>query len=532
MSRLTVADLGAGAGAGVRATQEPTTAPVTPGGGRLATGAPVGLAGLLAVAVILRFWTRSDLWLDEALSVHIARLPLDSMFEALRRDGSPPLYYVLLHGWMEVFGTGDVAVRSLSGAAGVTALPMIWLLGRDIGGRRGAVSALVLLASSPFAIRYSTEARMYSLVVLLTLVGALCLRRSLLRPTGPARAALAVTSGLLLLTHYWALYLVAVVALWLVARAWRGPERRVTLSCLAAVAAGGLLFLPWLPTFAFQATSTGTPWGGPADFTAVVDTVVAFGGGANMHGWLLTTVLVTLAGLGLFGLPLDGRRIELDLSTRPAARPLAFVLLATLAMAISVNWIQGTAFAPRYAAVVLVPFLLLGALGMAVLDDARLRAAVTALVALVGLYGASFNVVRNRTQASEVAQALRASAGAGDVVAYCPDQLGPAVSRLAPVGLVQTTFPDGAGPALVDWVDYEARSRAGDPAAFAAELVARAGPGHDVWLVWMPGYRTLGEKCDTLNARLGTLRPGATTVVVRHPGRYPERADLWRFPPP
>ena len=108
--------------------------------------------------------TRSDLWLDEALSVNIARLPLGDMLEALRHDGHPPLYYLLLHGWMEVFGEGDVAVRALSGIFSVAALPAG--VGRGPPPRRpgGARSPAGAARLSPYAIRYTTEARMYSLV--------------------------------------------------------------------------------------------------------------------------------------------------------------------------------------------------------------------------------------------------------------------------------------------------------------------------------------------------------------------------------
>ncbi len=58
----------------------------------------------LLAALVLRFWTTSDLWLDEALTVDIARLPLHDLPSFLRRDGAPPLYYVLLHVWMGWFG--------------------------------------------------------------------------------------------------------------------------------------------------------------------------------------------------------------------------------------------------------------------------------------------------------------------------------------------------------------------------------------------------------------------------------------------
>jgi len=75
---------------------------------RLAGGAAV--AAVVAAGAVLRFRTASDLWLDEALSVNIAALPTGALLEALRHDGSPPLYYLVLRAWTAVFGSGDAAV--------------------------------------------------------------------------------------------------------------------------------------------------------------------------------------------------------------------------------------------------------------------------------------------------------------------------------------------------------------------------------------------------------------------------------------
>ena len=83
---------------------------------------------VVAVGVALRFLTSSHLWLDEALTVNIARLPLSRIPDALRHDGSPPLYYLLLHGWIAVFGVepeaGDDTRRSLR-ASGRVRLPAV-----------------------------------------------------------------------------------------------------------------------------------------------------------------------------------------------------------------------------------------------------------------------------------------------------------------------------------------------------------------------------------------------------------------------
>src|SRR3954471_13740065 len=96
----------------------------------------LGVLGALALGVVLRFVCQSDLWADEALSVNIAKLPLDDLMSALRHDGAPPLYYLLLHGWMRVFGSGPAAVRAMSGVAGTLTLVPMWFIGRRLDDRR------------------------------------------------------------------------------------------------------------------------------------------------------------------------------------------------------------------------------------------------------------------------------------------------------------------------------------------------------------------------------------------------------------
>ena len=167
---------------------------------------------MIVAGIVLRFATRSDLWLDEALSVNISRLPYGDIPEWLRHDGAPPLYYFMLHAWTDVFGTTDFAVRSLSGVLSVATFVPMWFAGRRIAGRAGAWIAVAILAASPFAIGFGSETRMYSLVMLLVTIGYLAVRRLLERPSLGRQAVVALITGLLLYTHYWSFYLIAVVS--------------------------------------------------------------------------------------------------------------------------------------------------------------------------------------------------------------------------------------------------------------------------------------------------------------------------------
>jgi hypothetical protein len=496
----------------------------------------------VTLGVVARFVTVSHLWLDEALTVNIARLPLGDMFRALRHDGAPPLFYLLLHGWMDMAGTGDVAARALPGLFSVACLPLMGLAGRRLVGggattpagptaRWVSWAAVLLLASSPFAIHYATEVRMYSLVVLLVLAGFLALDTVRRRPSWPASVGLGLATGLLLLTHYWGFFLVAAVAgLLALRRRESGPRR-----ALLAMAVGSLLFVPWLPSFLEQMRTTGTPWGTPPKPRTVFDIVLQFGAGLPDTALPLGLLLYALLALGLFGFSAAGRTepgiVTLDLRGRPPGRMLAAAAGLTMAMAVAVGQITSSAFAIRYAAVVFPLVILLAALGCATLAGTWVGPVVLGLVVALGLATAIPNAAGDRTTAGRVAAALRAEARPGDVVAYCPDQLGPSVSRYlgdAP-GLRQLTFPRATPPQLVDWVGYLEANQA-PPAPFARMLVDRAGPDANVWVVWAPNYRTFGTRCQGLLTDLRALRPDEQRLV-KVSTNTSERPGLVRYGP-
>lgn len=498
----------------------------------------VVVGGVLAAAVGLRFWTRSDLWLDEAQSVAIARLPVRDLLRALRHDGAPPLYYLLLHGWIRLFGPGDLAVRSLSSVFGVACLPVAWWAGQRAGMRRGpetarqtAWAALLLLATSPFAVHYSTEARMYSLVVLLSLGGYLFLTSVLWdeRTHPGALAGLAACSGLLLLTHYWSEFLLAALAAYLgVLVVRRRSDRRPRLA-LGALVVGGVLFLPWAPALLFQLRHTGTPWADPASFSALVNAVSEFSGGKTSAGRGLGLVFFALLGFGVFGRGVNERHIDIDLRTQPDGRGLGLIFVGTLAIAIAAGLVTRSAFQARYASVVLAPFILLAALGTDTLLDRKVRRGVLGLAVVLGLAGCGLNVVTNRTQAGVIGRVINQQARPGDAVGYCPDQLGVAASRVVGPRHPQFAYPRISAPQLVDWVDYSKAVDRGNPDAFAAALDQAAGPGHDVFLVYALDYHLYAGRCERVIAALDRLRPRGTDFVVPNQHKYFEHGALARF---
>ncbi|MFO7590767.1 MAG: glycosyltransferase family 39 protein [Acidimicrobiia bacterium] len=484
---------------------------------RVSPYAAVAVGAAVVLGVVYRFVASSELWFDEALSVNIARLPLSELGDALRQDGAPPLFYALLHLWTDVFGTGDVAVRAMSGVVSVATLPLAYFAGRRLGGRAVAWAAVLVLASSPYAIRYATESRMYALVAFLVLWGYLALRRALESPSVARLAVVALVTALLVYTQYWCLYVIAVVGLGLIVAVWRGPDEvhRASVRVLVAIAVGGLTFVPWLPTFLDQLAHTGTPWGDPVvPWSGAAAAMISFVGGADhAEAFLLLLPFLLLPLLAVFGRALDERRIELDLHSRPAVRWEGAAALGTLLLGLTASWAAGTAFEGRYASVVFPLFVLLVAYGLTAFGDRRVRAGVLVVVVLLGFWGAARNIDELRTQAAESTAVIRAEARPGDLVVYCPDQIGPSASRLlAGEDLRQVTFPDLARPERINWVDYRERIDSADPAVFARRVLREAGDA-TVYFVAAPGYNNVAGKCEDIAGALAESRPPEFRVL-------------------
>ena len=196
----------------------------------------VALLVLTAASIALRTGTLdAGFWIDEAIAVGIASHDPGEIPALLRQDGSPPLYYLLLHGWMGLVGDGEVATRALSLVFAAAAVPVAWWAG---GARAAAVVTIC-----PVLTYYAQEARMYTLVAVLSVVATAAFVRR--RPV-----VLVVALTLLLYTHTWGVFLFAGLAVVAARDRWGLPA-------LAAVA---VLYLPWLPSLVFQALHTGAPW--------------------------------------------------------------------------------------------------------------------------------------------------------------------------------------------------------------------------------------------------------------------------------
>jgi uncharacterized membrane protein len=222
---------------------------------------PAAVVALAALAAMLRLRALSaPYWIDEGISVGVSSHPLTAIPGVLRQDGSPPLYYVVLHVWMALFGSDPRATHALSAVLAIACVPAAFWAVVPFGAWAGLVAG-GLMALDPYVGLYADETRMYSLVLLLALLVCGAFLRAFVLRRRVHVATFGVLVALALYTHAWGAFLVVAAGLaWLVLVV-VGPDRRgLARDGALAFAGAALLFAPWVPTLLYQAAHTGAPW--------------------------------------------------------------------------------------------------------------------------------------------------------------------------------------------------------------------------------------------------------------------------------
>jgi 4-amino-4-deoxy-L-arabinose transferase-like glycosyltransferase len=488
------------------------------------TGLVLGVSALTILAAVLRHRALgAPLWIDEGLSVGIASHPLADIPGLLRLDGSPPLYYVLLHLWIAVAGDSERSAHLLSALFAVLAVPAAaWAL-LAVFGARAAVAVAALVALSPFVGAYADEARMYSLVFLLATLAAGALLRVLVLRRRSWAPVSAVALAALLYTHAWGAFFAATAGMAGLALLAVARERRALLVDMT-IAFGGaaLLFVPWVPTALEQSRHTAAPWSHAPSPQSLTRALTRMLGGIKPE-W----ALLVAGAAGALLVVWRGDRGQ---------RSGLFALIAVAAGTLLLGYLVSTQITPawsfRYFVVVLAPLLLALGAGLA-----RLGIVGFAAIAVVGLAlwngKPTAHQLEHKSNVADVASALGSRLAPGSLVfSEQPEQV--AVLRYyLPDGLRYAT-PLGAvaDPGVMDWRDAMDRLRAARYARTLGRAVRTLRPGQHLLLVQAlfghataPWTRAIHTIAHMWTARL-RRDPRLRLVAHRHPARYSNHATV------
>ena len=358
--------------AGIRGTTQMTSQTYT------ARRSWVAIGALLLVALVLRIYGLGvqSIWIDEAYSLRISAVNLAEIIRDTARDNHPPLYYLLLAGWMRVGPTTETWARLLSALLGVLLVGILYLVSRNLAPPPVPNLAAGLLALSPFAIWHSQDARMYLLLLVLAYLAVYEFLR-FLEDGSRLRLPLFILFMIgALYTHTYAVFVgVALgVELWL-GRRDTPPERfrGMALTLLASSA----LYLPWVWVILNQARLEAGFYK-PITGLTIPYTLLVFSFGYTLGPSLLQLhrtpgvwpLLLGHVPVVLLGLLCFGGSALMGAASAPRAlgrhARLVFLLVGfPLLLPIVVTLLTRIDFNARYAILALPPYLILLATGLA-----------------------------------------------------------------------------------------------------------------------------------------------------------------------
>lgn len=292
----------------------------------------------------------SSLWLDEFGTLWVVEGSLATAWErALAFHGQSPLYYLFTWLGVQVCGESEWALRLPALVCGLLSVPLMFLLGREVGGPRcGALTAL-LAWFAPYLLAASVDARPYALANLcaaLLLLGFLRAARS-----GAARDRFVFVAGGvgLFYSHYVLALLAGGVGLaYVITRELRAPYSGKRFAVDVGIQAG--LAIPGLFQLAALRARRGD-----LHWLAEPDLTVPFG--------VLGSLLALAAAGWLLG--------ERESLRGPATRVLLLSVLVPVGALYLLALLGTNLLAPRYLVVTCVPAAVLAAQGLLALRPGR-----------------------------------------------------------------------------------------------------------------------------------------------------------------
>lgn len=248
------------------------------------------VACLTVGGAVLRFTELGQsYWYDEAVTLGLMRSSVGAMIHALPgSESTPPLYYGIAWIWSRIFGTSEVALRSLSALIGAATIPLAAAAGREFFSKAAGAFSAALVAASPFLVWYSQEARAYALYVVFSTLSLFLFARALNVPSRRRLAWWALTSALAIWTEYFAGFLVAAETVVLLLG--RRSRRHLALPLLGLAVSTAVL----LPLVYKQTRNGRNSWIGELSLESRLKDATSWSLGLPSHLWWVAGIVCVL----------------------------------------------------------------------------------------------------------------------------------------------------------------------------------------------------------------------------------------------
>ncbi len=218
---------------------------------------PLGLILLNFILKII-FLGRQDVAMDEPFTIYYSQAGFSSLFGMLKTENNPPLFFLLMHFWVRVFGISAFSVRFMPFLFSTLTVPVIYLIGKRFFSIQSGTVASLIFTFSNYHLAFSHEARVYPLFTLLTCLSMNFFLSLIKNPEKKTTFRLLILSNILLIySHFFGFFVIGIQLLsCLVFK----DTNKAGKACLKAQIITLFCYLPYFPVLfgRFYASSGGT----------------------------------------------------------------------------------------------------------------------------------------------------------------------------------------------------------------------------------------------------------------------------------
>jgi mannosyltransferase len=386
------------------------------------------LSTIMILGIFLRFYDlgNESLWLDEASSIQESNLGLT---EIPNSTNQPPLYFLILHQWINLFGSSEIALRSLSALFGIFSLFITYLVSQQLFTKKIALVSVLISAISTFQIIYSQEARGYSLMLLLALLSFYFFLKILYKGKLYNYLGYLLASTLLAYTHIYGIFILIsqfVIAI-LVFRHTIQLKIKYTITLFILIIF--LLPLLWLMSQSTHSLVNNGFWIPKPTLVTVMRSLGAFSG-YGFAAYVLFIIFGFLAVIVIIGIlqpyvatnrifPYLHKKVNLQIISE--SNESVIILLIWMIVPFLIAFLESQVMTPIYATRYLIgtsPALyILAAKGLDKFNNKRLFIALIALIVIFSSLGLrSYYVNDQKEQWRQAAEYIESNAQKDDVI--------------------------------------------------------------------------------------------------------------------
>ncbi len=185
-----------------------------------------------------------SLWGDEAFSAVLSQRPFFEMIGVVAKDTSPPLFYIIMWAWFKIFGSSEIAIRSLTLIFYIGTIALVYLIAKKLYNKKTAFISALLTCFNPFLFPYAFEGRMYFSLLFFTVLSYYFL-------VSKKRWGYILSAAASIYSHHFAFLVLLPQFIWLITDQ---PTKKNVLKTVKDYLIIGALYIPWLYPLYLQTT--------------------------------------------------------------------------------------------------------------------------------------------------------------------------------------------------------------------------------------------------------------------------------------